>query len=143
MVYKQLLKQRSGICNKVTFVDCIVTLLLFVFMNVAWIFQTNDLRTIDATASAKEYEKIKDDARKRYHETIVPANILEVHYNDDRILSPSMPCYEGEIVYMRENPDIAEAFEKQEIRSGYFHWSSVKATEGRRYSCNREPSADI
>merc|ERR1712087_37952 len=67
---------------------------------------------------------------------------LDVIYSEDRNLNPSVPCYEGEILYLKENPDIAEAFKKQMIRSGYFHWTNSGKSESRKYSCNKEPSAN-
>merc|ERR1712087_709567 len=45
--------------------------------------------------------------------------------------------------YMKRYPDIAEAFARQDIHSGYAHWTNGGLiNESRMYSCNPEPTAN-
>ena len=86
----------------------------------------------DASESSEKAEIISEVV------TEIPSNPFGVTLSSDQDFLPEGPCYEGEIMYMKNYPNIVE-----EIISGYAHWNNGGLTvELRTYSCNPEPSAN-
>lgn len=125
-----------------TFNGCLLGFALLLILQFSALLISDPLHTIDASKSLQKYENLKKAADVRKLEELVPPNVLDISMSLDENKLSSMPCYEGEILYMKRYPDINEAFNNQLISSGFQHWSNSGRHEGRDYVCNKERSAN-